>query len=82
MVSDKIKWLTKSSRLDGMHTVFRLNFLEYNWKIDFNVIRAFFHHVLKELNDTRIVLIPKRENPTKLNNYRHISYVMSYINSF
>lgn len=39
------------------------------------MIRAFFHHgyLLKELNETNITLIQKKQNPTKVNDFRPIS---------
>lgn len=40
-----------------------------------NAVQIFFVHgqMLKELNNTFIVLIPKNENPTTVNHYRPIS---------
>lgn len=45
------------------------------------MITAFLHHDNrpKELNDTHITLIPKKENPTGVNDYKPISlYNFSY----
>lgn len=39
------------------------------------MIKAFLHHgyIFKELNETFIILIPKKKNPMKVNDFRPIS---------
>lgn len=66
---------TKSPGLDG----FNAGFFQHHWEtvggMVIGMVKAFFGSgcMLKELNHTNIVLIPKVDNPTKMSQFRPIS---------
>lgn len=67
--------LTKSPGLDG----FNAGFFQHHWEtigeVVMGMVKNYFQsrRMLKELNHTNIVLIPKVDNPTKMSQFRPIS---------
>lgn len=71
----------KTPGLDGVHDIFYKNCWSIINKNFCRMSRAFLKHgrFLPDLNRTNITLIPKKNNPEKVNDYRHISfYNVSY----
>lgn len=65
--------LLKASGLDDMHAIFYQKCWHVIAKSIFHMVNAYLHHgyLLKELNETYISLIPKKENPIKLNDFTY-----------
>lgn len=57
---------------DGMHIIFYHKCLDIAGKSIYNMISVFFHHghLLRKLNETYITRILKKQNPTKVNDFR------------
>lgn len=69
---------------NDMYAIFNKKRWNIIGKSAFSKIRAFIHHgfLLRELNDSHITLIPKKDNPTKVNYISLSVFVMSPTNSF
>lgn len=75
----------KALATNGMHMIFYHKCWNVISKTVHSIIRAFLHHghFLKELNNNHVTLNPKKENPTRVNNFRpqcNVSY--KFIQSF
>ena len=72
---------TKASGPDGMNALFYQKFWHIVGDNVVSVVLEFLNtgYMLPALNHTFIVLIPKIKNPVKVSDFRHITFVMSFI---
>lgn len=65
----------KALQSNGMHASFYQNCWNIIGKTIYRTIKAFLYHghLFRELNNTQIVLNPKKDNPKRVNDYRPIS---------